>query len=770
MEPNHQINGSEANYNHISKDERQDYEKYASLFVFSGGNKAGMEAMDKQKQAEVIYEMSKNSSFFKRAKKLDEDAEQRAEKLQKSFQEVRGHLLRQLESAAQSKLLEYEKSRSFSKICCVLDMDMFYAAVEIRDRPELRELPVAVGGDHMISTSNYVARKYGVRAAMPGFIAKKLCPHLVFVNSNFTKYRQVAEQLRSVIAKYDPNYHSHSLDEVYFDITNAAKERCLHDGQSSPSIIELRSAACVLLQEIRDSIKEVTGGLTSSAGIANNFFLAKICADINKPDGQFELPAQRDEILDFVSKLPTRKIGGIGKVMEKILDKLGMKTMADVREQVPKILYAFKPSSSEFLARVSIGVAECEGQEVLQKVPDGVVTRKSIGCERTYSSKGISDSSELFERLHDICQSLSEDMREENLHGRAVTVKVKDVQFNLHTRCLTCRSYVQSCESIETVARQILESFLPIRIRLLGVSVSKFRNAYDENSSSTGGDGKRQQRLLTSFLSSTATSDSVANSSSVSAGRSATLFPSSSKSVIDLSDQSYDADCANSGNFDGYHEVEDCLYLEDYDHTSSSRESCSMSDTLSSRDVTLVQPLDSYDYSVLRSRDDPKPACDTSVVDLDGKSVIGVDNKQSSSSFSGFYEEFHIRSSQSNKSAQCISPVTGSEIILLDSQGDVVDDSAGIAPALATKQKEATSIECPVCGERFQSHVDNITINLHIDRCLQHGPTHSDHLSAQLGQKRKMHSSKSTRHNHNTNHSASDNVGIHQYFTKRTKK
>lgn len=476
----------------------QDYQKYSSLFVFAGGNKAGMEAMDKAKQAEVIYEMSKNSAFFKRAAKLDEESNARAEVLRRGFEEVKGKTLERAYNIAQSKMLEHERIRRFNRICCVLDMDMFYAAVEIRDQPHLQDLPVAVGGDNMISTSNYVARKYGVRAAMPGFIARKLCPNLVFVNCNFPKYEIVAEQIRSIIGEYDPDFSSHSLDEVYFDLTTAAEDRLqlpAEDQRSHAQILQLRSTAYDILNEIRQRIKEATGGLTSSAGMANNFFLAKICADQNKPDGQFELQPTRDDVLAFLTNLPTRKVGGIGKVMEKILDKLGMKTMGNVKANIPYILHAFTPSSSEFLLRVSLGIASEEGEEKLKAVPAGAVTRKSIGCERTYSAKGISDPNELFIKLHEICTSLSEDMIREDLKGRAVTVKVKDVTFNLHTRCHTSRSLVQSTESIEAIAKTILTSFFPIKIRLLGVSVSKFLNQYDEQINESRG-----QQSLTSFL------------------------------------------------------------------------------------------------------------------------------------------------------------------------------------------------------------------------------------------------------------------------------
>jgi DNA polymerase kappa len=480
----------------------EDYRKYSNLFVFAGGNKAGMEAMDKEKQAEVIYEMSKNSSFFKRAKQLGEEADRKAEQLQKEFDQLTGAALRKMESAAQTKLMECEKRRSFEKICCVLDMDMFYAAVEIRDRPELKDLPVAVGGSAMISTSNYVARKYGVRAAMPGFIAKKLCPNLVFVHCNFDKYRIVAEQIRGIIGKVDPQYRSHSLDEVYFELTTAAKARfrelTVENPDRTPTIEELRVLAVQILQEVRSEIKTITNGLTCSAGIANNFFLAKICADVNKPDGQFELPARREEVMNFLTTLPTRKVGGIGKVMEKILQKLGMNTVGEIRPFIPHILHSFKPASSEFLTRVSIGIADNEGKEILPTIPDGAVTRKSIGCERTYSAKGISEPHELYQRLHEICERVHADMVRENLRGKAVTVKVKDINFHLHTKCQSSATWIQSCESIETIAKAILDSFLPIRLRLLGVQVTKFDKAYDPQRADKG--QTRLQHAMSSFL------------------------------------------------------------------------------------------------------------------------------------------------------------------------------------------------------------------------------------------------------------------------------
>ena len=170
---------------------------HAHLFVFSA-NKAGMEG-DKEKQAKVIYEASKNSAFFKQAQAQDDKVNEKVRIMMRKLEEASIFELETSISRVSEELISLEKKRSFRRICVVLDMDMFYAAVEIRDAPHLSSLPVAVGGNSMICTTNYHARKFGVRAAMPGFIGRKLCPGLVFVEPNFDKYTKVAEQIREVV-------------------------------------------------------------------------------------------------------------------------------------------------------------------------------------------------------------------------------------------------------------------------------------------------------------------------------------------------------------------------------------------------------------------------------------------------------------------------------------------------------------------------------------------------------------------------------------------
>ena len=495
--------------NKMSEERKVDEDNnFDHLFSFSGANKAGMEKCDKEKQARVIYEMSKGSAYFKEAEKKDKLTDIKVQSLRKTFDIKDENQLAHMKLVALNKTMEYERQRNFDRICCVLDMDMFFAAVEIRDKPHLRDLPVAVGSDMMISTANYVARQFGVRSAMPGFIAKKLCPQLVFVSCNFEKYEVVSNQIRGIIGEYDPHFRSHSLDEVYFDLTNAAKERSISvNSNSEPltllkkrsredidfrdtesaadNIIDLRKHSFSILQEIRRRIKDATGGLTCSAGIANNFFLAKICADKNKPDGQFELPPSRSAVMEFMEDLPTRKVGGIGKVSEKILEKLGMRTMGEVHRNIHKILHSFTPKTGEFLARVCLGIGEEEGADDSSHSNSSSSSsggRKSLGCERTFPN--MRAPSALFSKLHELCNTVSAELVEQSLWGHTVTLKLKTSKFALYTRSASAvgHSYFQAAEAIFSLAQPLLQKMLPLELRLMGVSVSNFKN----NSTTSG--------------------------------------------------------------------------------------------------------------------------------------------------------------------------------------------------------------------------------------------------------------------------------------------
>lgn len=456
------------------------------LFIFSNA-KAGMNDInyeDKARQLEIIYNMSKDSEYFKRMQERDEKNTLRVQNMKNSIMSLNHNEICELMAKVSKRLLDLEGKRNLHNICCVLDMDMFFAAVEIRDQPHLKDKPVAVGGMSMIGTSNYVARKYGVRAAMPGFIAKKLCPDLIFLPHNFEKYTAVSKQMRELISEYDPNYISWSLDEVYFDLTKASRSRILHrhaiseieanDHSMNISTEELRKEAFEILQEIRSRICTITNGLTCSAGMANNFYLAKICADINKPNGQYELPPNRNDIISFLDTLPTRKVGGIGKVMEKTLSDLDIKTMGDVRLNAYKLLHVMTDQTMSYLLRSSIGISEEESLGNSDKVSvdkEFALDRKSLGAERTFNA--ISSSHDLENKLHEICELVAIELTKEQLQGKCITLKLKSAKFELFTRSFSCPHPVHKAEDIERYSLVMLHRMMPIEIRLMGITMTK---------------------------------------------------------------------------------------------------------------------------------------------------------------------------------------------------------------------------------------------------------------------------------------------------------
>ncbi|CAM9252913.1 unnamed protein product [Ectocarpus fasciculatus] len=206
----------------------------AHMFVFSN-NKAGMGSVDKERVNRIIYEMSKNSSYFKQAKLQDDKLDQKVAEMRVKLRALDAVRKAQLTRQADKIATELERQRQLDEVCLVIDMDMFYAAVEVRDRPELADKPVAVGGESMISTTNYHARLKGVRSAMPGFIGRKLCPELVFVKPDYEKYTVVAEQIREIFREYDPRMRSYSLDEAYLNVTRVLTERLGLDGSNAPA-------------------------------------------------------------------------------------------------------------------------------------------------------------------------------------------------------------------------------------------------------------------------------------------------------------------------------------------------------------------------------------------------------------------------------------------------------------------------------------------------------------------------------------------------------
>ena len=442
--------------------------------------KAGMEGLDKEAISRVIEEASRGSKFY--AKKQADQAKLQAqvEELQAALAALPAGELAIARQAADSVVAELRRGRRLDRTIVHVDMDMFFAAVEMREDPSLAERPMAVGGLGMLSTSNYRARRFGVRAAMPGFIAKRLCPELTIVPPNMAKYAEVAEVVRAVFREYDPEFSPMSLDEAYLDISVLVEVSNMEDKAA---------AAAEIVAEMRAKIQERTG-LTASAGIACNCRLAKVASDLNKPDGQFQVAADEAAILAFVAELSIRKVGGIGSVSEQLLNSIGVKTCGDIYRKRAEIKLLFSELSFEFYMSVSqgLGATALEAPEERE--------RKSMSCETTF--RDTSDREALLATCRDLCRDLAKDLADKGIVGSAVTVKIKSHDFKLKTKvsqlCSASASELAIFESARRTLVQLLDASAeqPLALRLMGVRMSELRDRAELR-------GARQTSLL-SFM------------------------------------------------------------------------------------------------------------------------------------------------------------------------------------------------------------------------------------------------------------------------------
>jgi DNA polymerase-4 len=337
-----------------------------------------------------------------------------------------------------------------------VDMDAFYASVEQRDNPELRGKPIAVGGGEtrgVVSAASYEARKFGVRSAMSGYLAKKKCPQLIFVRTNFDKYREVSAQIRKIFLEYTDLVEPLSLDEAYLDVT--------HNKKGNPS-------ATLIAKEIRDKIFEKTG-LTASAGISVNKFIAKVASDYNKPNGQKTV--NPDEVLSFLEDLPIGKFYGVGKVTEEKMYQLGIFTGRELKEKPLEYLVEHFGKSGGYYYQVVRGIHNSEVK------PDRIV--KSVGTEHTFDENL---SSEVFmeEKLELIAAELERRLKKKKIAGKTVTLKIKYSDFTLQTRSKTMPYFISDKSLImDTVKELLYQERLKESVRLLGISLANLNTDTD---------------------------------------------------------------------------------------------------------------------------------------------------------------------------------------------------------------------------------------------------------------------------------------------------
>lgn len=335
-----------------------------------------------------------------------------------------------------------------------VDMDAFYASVEIRDNPKLRGKPVIVGGlpgtRGVVCTASYEARKFGVHSAMAANKAFKLCPQGIFLKPRFPAYEEASGQIRRIFHDYTDLVEPLSLDEAYLDVT--------FNKRGIP--YATRTA-----REIKERIKKETGGLTASAGVSFNKFFAKIASELKKPDG---LSVIRPEDADsFVDTLAIGKFHGVGKVTEKHFLNMGIKNGADLKKMSLERLISEFGKSGEFYYDIARGI---DNREVCP-----VYERKSLGSEETFAYD-MSDLTEMVEELRKLAVKVSDDLKSEKLSGKTITLKVKFFNFKSITRSRTLK---QETNDAELIAREAIDMLLKseagkVEVRLLGITVSQF--------------------------------------------------------------------------------------------------------------------------------------------------------------------------------------------------------------------------------------------------------------------------------------------------------
>ncbi|GAA4275217.1 DNA polymerase IV [Aquimarina gracilis] len=338
-----------------------------------------------------------------------------------------------------------------------VDMDAFYASVEQMDNPELKGKPLAVGGGSkrgVVSAASYEARVFGVRSAMPGFKARKLCPDLIFVRPRFDRYKEISTKIRKIFFDYTDLVEPLSLDEAYLDVTQNKK--------GNPS-------ATLIAQEIRQRIFDEVG-LTASAGISINKFIAKVASDYNKPNGQKTV--NPEEVIDFLENLDVKKFYGVGKVTQAKMYEMGIYTGKDL-----------KSKSEEFLTQ-HFGKAGRHYYQIVRGIHVSEVKpnreRKSLAAERTFS-ENISSEIYMLERLESIAEELQKRLKNSKVAGRTVTLKIKYSDFTLQTRSKTLPYFVSDADILLETAKELLyQDKMKNSVRLLGISLSNLNTGQEK--------------------------------------------------------------------------------------------------------------------------------------------------------------------------------------------------------------------------------------------------------------------------------------------------
>jgi len=334
-----------------------------------------------------------------------------------------------------------------------IDMDAFFASVEQLDNPQLKGKAIAVGGGDtrgVVAAASYEARKFGVYSAMSGVLAKKKCPHLIFVKLRFYRYKEISKKIRAIFFDYTNLVEPLSLDEAYLDVTENKK------GNPSASLIA---------KEIRKRIYDELH-LNASAGISINKFLAKVASDINKPNGQKTIPPE--EILNFLEELPIEKFYGIGKVTASKMYNMGIFNGKDLKEKELDFLTQHFGKSGAHYYKIVRGIQKSGVK------PHRI--RKSVAAEHTFS-KNLTSEIFMLKKLETISEELERRLIRSKVAGKTITLKIKYSDFKTQTRSKTLPYFVKNKTLLlDTVKELLFQEKVSNSVRLLGISVTNLNS------------------------------------------------------------------------------------------------------------------------------------------------------------------------------------------------------------------------------------------------------------------------------------------------------
>lgn len=330
-----------------------------------------------------------------------------------------------------------------------IDMDAFFASIEQRDKPELQGKPIAVGGygtRGVVSTASYEARKYGIHSAMSMAKAKKLCPQLIVVSSDHTRYRNVSLQVHDIFSKYTDIIEPLSIDEAFLDVTNNTQS------------ISAEEIAIKIKKEIRENLN-----LTASAGVSYNKFLAKIASDYNKPDGLFVITEK--ESMDFIAMLPVEKFWGIGPKTASVMHQMGIFSGLQLRQCSLNHLVDVFGKMGTVYYNFARGIDTRKVEPMRQ--------RKSVGCEQTFINDITKKSAILIELYHIVVELVGR-LNKNHFNGCTLTLKVKFFDFTQVTRSVTKTKALKTKNDILPLAKELMlqTEFTSKAVRLIGLSVS----------------------------------------------------------------------------------------------------------------------------------------------------------------------------------------------------------------------------------------------------------------------------------------------------------